>query len=216
MPSVVTTRGSHRVSANRVDATTLKNNKLYRLPETNLYRDSRDMCLVSFLIYVWARVVHVLKDELRAEAPKSGDWSPKDVKKFIMKHRVALEKEYPDEFKEGSLTFKALNVLEQRSPNRELTLVKWDSDYQTDELVFGICQDSINRRITLVFRGTESSMAFKSNWEANLDIGKSAERLPETLQGKLPGGHKKVWIHSGFHGTFRKLTAISHPTWKKF
>jgi hypothetical protein len=144
--------------------------------------------------------VNVLKDELHVSTPKSGDWSPKDVKRFIMRHRAALEKKYPNEFKEGSLTYHALGVLEQRSPNRELTLVKWDSDYQTEELVFGICQDSINKRITLVFRGTEASMAFKSNWEANLDIGKSAEQLPEALQGKLPSGHKKVWIHSGFYG----------------
>jgi hypothetical protein len=172
--------------------------KLYRLPENNLFREARDMCLVSFLIYVWAKVVYVMKDEIPSRKRKGG-WSPKDVKMFIEKHQSKLQKEYPGgEFQEGSITYQALDVLLQRSPNRELALVTWESDYKT-ELVFGVCTDSINQRITVVFRGTDSTLAFKSNWGANLDITKNSETLPEILRGKLPSGKKNVWLHSGFH-----------------
>jgi hypothetical protein len=180
--------------------TATSKSKLYRLPENNLYRDARDMSLVSFLIYVWAKIVHVMKDEIPSQRRKGG-WSPKDVKDFIEKHQAKLNKKYPGgEFQPGSITYQALDVLMQRSPNRELTLERWDSDFQTQELVFGVCKDDMNQRITVVFRGTEASLAFKSNWGANLDIGKSSEKLPEILRGKLPSGKSKVYIHSGFHG----------------
>jgi hypothetical protein len=197
----VATAASKRSSPHEAKCnSTILNCKLHRLPENNLYREARDMCLVSFLIYVWGKVVHVLKDEIPSRKRKGG-WSPKDVKMFIEKHQAKLQKEYPGgEFQQGSITYRALDVLLQRSPNRELALVAWESDYQT-ELVFGVCTDALNQRITVVFRGTDSSMAFKSNWGANLDIIKTSETLPEILRGKLPSGKKKVWLHSGFHGT---------------
>lgn len=178
--------------------------KLYRLPENNLYRDARDMSLASFLIYVWAKIVHVMKDEIPSHK-RNGGWSPKDVKKFIDKHRAKLQKNNRGgEFQKGGSTDQALDVLLQRSPNRELTLEAWDSDFQDNELVFGVCKDDMNQRITVVFRGTDSSMAFKSNWGANLDVGKSSEKLPEILKGKLSSGKNKIWIHSGFHGKPRR------------
>jgi hypothetical protein len=196
--SATTKRSSTHEAYN--STTTSSKSKLHRLPENNLYREARDMSLVSFLIYVWAKVVHAMKDEMPSRKRKGG-WSPMDVKTFIDKHQAKLQKQYPGgEFREGSITYQALDVLLQRSPNRELLLVTWESDYQT-ELVFGVCTDSINQRITVVFRGTESSMAFKSNWEANLDVTKCSEKLPEILKGKLPSGKKNVWLHSGFHGT---------------
>jgi hypothetical protein len=101
----------------------------------NLHKDARDMCLVSFFIYVWARIVHTVP------IPKKESWSPHDVKRIMKQNRSKLIKEYPDLFKDGSSTYQALDVLIQRSPNRELTLCVWDSDYQTNELVFGICKE---------------------------------------------------------------------------
>ncbi|KAG7343480.1 lipase [Nitzschia inconspicua] len=203
MPSATATRTVPPTATTKIRRSKVK---LHRLPENNLYREARDMSLVSFLIYVWSKIVYVLKDEIPSEK-RNGGWSPKDVKQFIEKHKSKLVKEYPSgEFTEGSITYQALDVLMKRSPNRELALLTWDSDFQTKELVFGVCRDDMNQRITVVFRGTESSMAFKSNWDANLDIGKSSEKLPEILKGKLPNGGKKVWIHSGFHEYMNKAT----------
>jgi hypothetical protein len=179
-------------------------NKLHRLPPTNLYKDARDMNLVSFLIYVWGRVVTVLHDELPKDDGKQKSWSPAQVKHFILQHKQDLIDEYPEMFQDGSLTYSALDVLIQRSPNRELALTTWDSDFQTKELVFGVCRDSTNRRVTLVFRGTETAMAFKSNWATNLDIGQTPEEIPGSLKAKLRSGNKRIWIHSGFHGTWMK------------
>jgi len=166
------------------------------------------MSLVSFLIYVWAKVVHVLDEHEIPSSKEKRSWSPREVKEFIQTHQTKLAKAYPEQFKEGNkLTFQALDVLIQRSPNRELTMNIWDSDYETHELVYGVCKDSVNRRITVVFRGTESSSnAMKSNWNANLDVGKAPETLPTVLEGKLLSGRKKVWIHKGFHEFMNKPT----------
>jgi hypothetical protein len=39
---------------------------------------------------------------------------------------------------------------------RPLALVEYDDKHQQHELVYAVAKDDINKRITLVFRGTEN------------------------------------------------------------
>jgi hypothetical protein len=61
-------------------------------------------------------------------------------------------------------------------------------------------RDSINKRITIVFRGTENKLAFASNWMANLTFTKKTVEAPEMLKGKVD--KDKLKFHEGFHGEF--------------
>jgi predicted lipase len=78
---------------------------------------------------------------------------------------------------------------------RPLSLEEFDDRHQKSEMVYAVAQDHVNKRITLVFRGTENKLAKKSNWFANLSIFKAQAQVPEVLKGVLQKG---MAIHSGF------------------
>jgi hypothetical protein len=78
-----------------------------------------------------------------------------------------------------------------------LALEKFHDIYQTTELVYGVTRDSINKRITVVFRGTLSGYSeytwdvSKSNWFANFNIIKKKGKMPDCLKDKL--GDSATW-----------------------
>ena len=104
--------------------------------------------------------------------------------------------------------------------DRPLTLEEYDDRHQKHELVYGIAKDDINKRITLVFRGTENELAFQSNWSTNLFLSKTKGKLPEVLKDdlKLPGFWKSIWFHSGFYKYVFDITKDENDdeTWRKY
>lgn len=85
---------------------------------------------------------------------------------------------------------------------RPLTLEEFDDKFQSAEPVYGLCRDAVNKRITIAFRGTDSSLAFCSNWRSNLQIRKKRGGIPECLKHELEGD--KLSFHSGFYSKFTK------------
>jgi hypothetical protein len=89
---------------------------------------------------------------------------------------------------------------EQKPANLE----EFDDIYQTKELVDGVTRDSINKRITVVFRGTLSgyseytSDVSKSDWFANFSIIKKKGKMPDCLKDKL--GDTDLELYTGFYG----------------
>ena len=79
-----------------------------------------------------------------------------------------------------------------------MTLEKFDDTHQRHELVYAITKDEVNRRITLVFRGTESKLAFRTNWSTNIHVSKVEGIIPPTLK-QLNPHLKSIKFHSGFY-----------------
>ena len=59
-------------------------------------------------------------------------------------------------------------------------------------------KDDVNRRITVIFRGTDNAMAGKSNWLTNLNAMKKKVPMPNVLEGKVDV--KNLGMHDGFYG----------------
>ena len=57
---------------------------------------------------------------------------------------------------------------------------------------------SINKRITLTFRGTANYFAFKSNWLTNASIFKKSIEVPKTIKIE----DKDIGFHTGFYSKF--------------
>lgn len=66
--------------------------------------------------------------------------------------------------------------------------------------MYGITRDAVNKRITIVFRGTENKLAFGSNWGSNVSINHKEVEIPEVLKGKVDGDQLK--FHTGFHSKY--------------
>ena len=79
---------------------------------------------------------------------------------------------------------------------RPLTVEEFDDKHQHHEMVYGVTKDDFQKRITLVFRGTENELAFKSNWSANFYIFKEEAIVPKAVKAAVPGG---IWLHNGFY-----------------
>ena len=87
-----------------------------------------------------------------------------------------------------------------------MSLEEFDDENQTKELVYAITKDDAAKRITLVFRGTDTSLAFRTNWSANLDSAKVKGAIPESLK-KLVPSMKEMKFHSGFYDYVFNKTA---------
>jgi hypothetical protein len=81
--------------------------------------------------------------------------------------------------------------------NRPLTIEEIDDEFQKKEIVYGITLDHINKRITVVYRGTVNAFATRKNWLANLSIRKKKVLAPEALKDF---GDGTLSFHTGFHG----------------
>jgi predicted lipase len=79
---------------------------------------------------------------------------------------------------------------------RPLTVEEFDDKHQQHEMVYGVTKDDFQKRITLVFRGTENELAFKTNWSTNVYTFKEKAIVPEAAKAAAPGG---IWFHNGFY-----------------
>jgi predicted lipase len=73
-------------------------------------------------------------------------------------------------------------------------LEEFDDRHQTQDLVYGVTKDDIQKRITLVFRGTENKLARKANWLHNLSIAKKDYEVPDAVKHIVD----RLRLHSGF------------------
>lgn len=181
----------------------------YRWP-ANLFEESQDMADAAFLVYTFAYLLSVARDvglegvELSEKGEvMQKEFTPFEVRTIIENNEEVLEKYFPGEFKEGGLVRESLSRLQERveqsDMERPLTLEHFDDKHQQHEMVYGVAKDDINRRITLVFRGTENELAFKTNWLTNLSVAKKFVPLPSSSKGKI-FKNDGIWIHSGFYG----------------
>jgi hypothetical protein len=137
-------------------------------------------------------------------------FTPKELKETLEQNAEffkTLENENFDDDKLKSY-YDFLDDLQKRAETsklpRPLALEEFDDIYQTKELVYGVTRDSINKRITVVFRGTLSGYSeytwdvSKSNWFANLDMIKKKGKMPDCLKDKV--GDTALEFHRGFYG----------------
>jgi predicted lipase len=98
---------------------------------------------------------------------------------------------------------------------RPLTVEEFDDKHQQHEMVYGVTKDDVHKRITLVFRGTENELAFKSNWSMNLYIFKEKAIVPEAVKAAAPRG---IWFHNGFYNyVFNKTKdTTDHTEFRKY
>jgi len=81
---------------------------------------------------------------------------------------------------------------------RPLTFQEYDDDFQRKEVVYGVVLDRINKRVVLVFRGTDTALSGRTNWSANVDVFiKERVTLPEYLTGKVD--IEDIECHGGYY-----------------
>jgi len=183
---------------------------------------------LSFLVYDFAYVVDACRDAKKdgkefvgldvdfeanksvtkagvADAALSRSFTPGEIKKLI-EDNISILQKYDSTFKGKSLDgiYKSLDEMQGRADasgiDRSLVLEEFDDFYQTRECVYGVTRDSSNKRITIVFRGTENKLAFGSNWRSNASINHKEVEIPEVLKGKIDGDELK--FHTGFHSKY--------------
>eukprot|EP00527_Entomoneis_sp_CCMP2396_P001548 CAMPEP_0198141512 /NCGR_PEP_ID=MMETSP1443-20131203/4502_1 /TAXON_ID=186043 /ORGANISM="Entomoneis sp., Strain CCMP2396" /LENGTH=424 /DNA_ID=CAMNT_0043804287 /DNA_START=52 /DNA_END=1326 /DNA_ORIENTATION=+ len=196
----------------------------------NMYEEMKDMAEVSFLIYYFAYLVNVArKDEEGNGNAVTGalddldehvdmgtivkrKFTPKQIE-TIVKDNLALLTDNKDFPIKPEILLESLSKLLLRVPDDKpdaLTLTDFDDTYQKSELVYAIGKDDINKRITLVLRGTENSLAARGNWGTNASIWKTKVALPEVTKSFVKGEFDRVWIHSGFYKyAFNKTATTS-------
>jgi predicted lipase len=189
----------------------------YIWPE-NLYVETRDMAAAAFLAYSFGYVLDVARksgglvgidvDNETGIAKRSvstsflsRSFSPSEVASIIEDNKDSLAKAFPEEFTKPEALQKSLRLLQERAESsgmkRPLTLIEYDDKHQQHEMVYAVAKDDINKRITLVFRGTENELALRTNWSTNLYIAKTKVPVPEYLKNKVD--FDNLWIHSGFY-----------------
>ena len=131
-------------------------------------------------------------------------FTPSEVKTIVEKNKEVLIKYHRSEFTDYMhQNMQIMNTVEERinssgmSDARPITIEEFDDKYQKQELVYGITKDSINKRITLIFRGSDP-LAFVNNWRTNFKFMKTKVRVPTLLEGKIK--EKNVSLHKGFYG----------------
>ena len=127
-------------------------------------------------------------------------YTPSEVKNIIIDNLDILQKYWPFEFKNIEKFYESITAMEDRSKSsgesKPITLEEFDDKYQKKELVYAITKDNVNKRITIVFRGT-TPLALASNWKHNLSMTKTDVPLPDSLKGKIDA--EEVDIHTGFY-----------------
>jgi hypothetical protein len=100
--------------------------------------------------------------------------------------------------------------------HRPLTLEEYDDRHQKHDLVYGVTKDDVNKRITLVFRGTENELAFRSNWLSNVAFLKKEYELPTVLEEN--NVVESLRLHSGFGKYVFDYTHDEDDpaTWRKY
>jgi hypothetical protein len=190
----------------------------YIWPE-NLYVETNDMAAAAHLAYSFGLVLDVARkngglvgmdvDNETGKAKRSVNtstylsrsFSPSEVASIIEDNKDTLAKAYPEQFTKQEALQKSLRLLQERAESsgmkRPLTLIEYDDKHQRHEMVYAVAKDDINKRITLVFRGTENELAFSSNWTTNMYIAKTKVPVPEYLKNKV--AFDNLWFHNGFY-----------------
>jgi hypothetical protein len=89
-----------------------------------------------------------------------------EVASIIQKNEDALTKAYPGQRQIGSASnsLRCRNeLIRQVETTVDFDRVYWQSINST-EMVYAVAKDEINKRITLVFRGTENELALRTRW----------------------------------------------------
>jgi len=203
----------------------------YKWP-ADLYTEMIDMGALSFFCYEFAHIADVARkvkkngenlkgliiDETSGQVSKSEEteadlkrsFTPSEVKSIIEENQKVLEDHYPSEFNDTTYLMKTLDRMEERakesenSVSRPLTLEEFDDRNQNKELVYAITKDSVNKRLTVVFRGSDN-LAFASNWKTNANILKTTEPVPDCMKDKIP--LKTISVHRGFYNYVFAKTA---------
>ncbi len=130
-------------------------------------------------------------------------FTPAELKQLIQDNIDILSKYKKDStFRGESLDrlYEDLDILTERgalsNEDRPLTLEEFDDKFQTVEPVYGLCRDAVHKRITVVFRGSDT-LAFWSNWRSNAQIIKTKGIIPESIANKLEDDD--LSFHSGFY-----------------
>lgn len=130
----------------------------------------------------------------------------------------------PDDYDDGS----GANIGSRRSvastsgskvppPWRPYTIEELEDKFQTDELVYAVVKNSYQKRITLVFRGSENKLgAASTNWMSNLNIHVKNAEIPEIVNGNIPD--KNIGLHEGYYNYFFNKTVdeTDHESFTKY
>jgi Predicted lipase len=83
-------------------------------------------------------------------------------------------------------------------PWRAYTIEEFEDKFQSEELVYSLVKDSYHKRITLVFRGSESHLgAAGTNWTTNLNIKVKNADVPQIISGNI--ADESVGLHEGYY-----------------
>ena len=131
-------------------------------------------------------------------------FTPSEVKKLVENNINLLQvgvskKDFTGKALDGF--YSALDKQDARAKEsgleRPLTLEEFDDLQQATECVYGISRDDINKRITVVFRGTNE--LGKKDLETDVSIFQKEVPIPEVLREDVKG--KELQWHTGFYGT---------------
>lgn len=187
----------------------------------NLFSEMYEMCMLSFMVYQFGYLVDAARkskgfvglssDESNPGMRKSQvddselerSFTPEELKNLIQDNIEILSKyKNASTFRGDSLDrlYQNLDLFTKRgaasTDARPLTIEEFDDKYQNVEPVYGLCKDVVNRRITVVFRGSDT-LAFWSNWKSNVSIAKKRGIIPESLKNSLEDDN--LCFHSGFY-----------------
>lgn len=176
----------------------------------------KDIAILSeFLVYEIAKLlygmqnVEVTVNGVNVRGNEQRSYTPLEIKTMIEDNIEALSGQF-NVFKDPTSIYQRLDELIEKSGNgwRPYTIEHYDKKFQSDELVYLVTKDSVDKRIVLTFRGTENNKllgALFPNWLWNTLILKKKVEVKDCLKGKLNGGDN-VYIHSGFYDLFTKKT----------
>lgn len=195
----------------------------YKWP-ANLYLEMRDMAGASFLVYTFGYINDVARKTKKVVGLQvndqtgrtqrgsvsssftttalSGSFTPADVVDIVKNNQAVLAAKY-DKFNDQNLpsVLRSLQVLQSRvdeyGMERPLTLQYFDDRHQEHEMVYAVAKDDINKRVTLVFRGTHNELTSGSNWTTNMYVSKTQVDIPSYLKDKVDAA--SIWWHSGFY-----------------
>jgi len=194
--------------------------KNYKWP-ASIFLEARDMVASSMLVYSFGYILETARrspDEFKGLTMESNhpgqvvhssvsdtrlkrSFTPDEVLQLANDNLELLQANFPKEFKDPTLFFASVKILDDRAKataiRRPLTIEEYDDKHQAYEPVYAVGVDHINKRITLAFRGTENSLAFSTNWGANLNATKKVVELDAYFSNLVP--FKQVYMHRGFY-----------------
>ena len=137
-------------------------------------------------VMIGIRLSHPTTPAWKRAAEENGITTPTNhANIFVDLQKLTSEaiQEQPKFFREGSVMH---NLIESGIE------VVWFSDMTQNDVVYGICCQREEKRVTVVFRGTVNS----HNWLINLKFG--TDCVPNPVEQEYPGRTDMLDIHTGF------------------